>query len=198
MDIDDSQAELVVDWRWRMARRVALTAAASIALAFLPSCSGSGSAACGLNIGGLPVPECTSGPAFVPSSCEELVAANFLWSLRGFSEADILNASDRSQRELTAILPVGQSRSLRVSAGSVATATGSDCSGKAVSIEWVVTNLQVARVEVGADRRQAELVAVSPGETGVHANLTFADGTPPERALPFVFRDVTVVRVVPQ
>jgi len=150
-----------------------------------------------LNLGGTPVPECWGGQAFERATCADLLGENFFWFVDGFTDADVLNPSDRTQQKLTAILAVGQSKSLRVHAGSVATVSGSDCSGKAISIEWVLSNPLVARIEVGADPRQALLVAVNPGDTGIAAHLAFNDGSPPIGALPYVFANVTVVRVVP-
>jgi hypothetical protein len=174
-----------------------------VSLSWLTCCSSSSdTSACGLNLGGLPVPECKGGTAFSPAACSDLLAANFDWFLDGLTAADLLDPNDRTLRELTAVLPIGQMKALRVHAGSIATAPNADCSGKASSVEWVVSNPAVARVETGADPRQGVVVGLSPGDTQLYANLTFSDGSPGIRALPFVFTNVgsgivTVLRIVP-
>jgi hypothetical protein len=134
------------------------------------------------------------------STCGGLRASDFFWALNGFEHADILNPDERNQSQLTVVVHVGQRRVLNVSAGSVA--TSEDCASKATSVEWIVSNAAVARVEVGATSRSATLVALQPGDVSVSAILGFQDGTSPIQALPYAFATfggapVTVVRVVP-
>jgi hypothetical protein len=144
-------------------------------------------------------PDCPT-TTFVPLKCSELVASQFSWTLRGFVERDILNPDVRDQRELTAIMHVGDVKALNVSAGT--TQTSEDCSAKATSVEWSVSNPVVARLDFTENPRTASLVALQPGDTVVAAILHFQDGTPPMRVLPWSFTNVgsgsvTVVRVVP-
>ena len=137
--------------------------------------------------------------AVVARTCAELSASDLHWSLRGFLETDIVDPDRRDQRELTAIVHVGEVKPLRVSASG---ATAEDCSGKAAGVEWESSDRATARLEVTEDRRSAALVALRPGDVVISAELTFADGTPPMRILPWAFTnvgsgDVTLVRVVP-
>jgi hypothetical protein len=157
--------------------------------------------ACGTDISGLREAfDAPCGPACVPSTCSALVASEFHWSLNGFRAQDILNPDVRNQPELTAIMHMGDVKTLKVSAGT--TRTSEDCSGKATSVEWSVSNPVVARLDITDDPRTRSLVALQPGDTGVAAILTFQDGTPPIRVLPWSFTnvgsgDISVVRVVP-
>jgi len=132
--------------------------------------------------------------------CSEVAASNPLlfWRLSGFTERDILNPDVRDQPQLTAIMRAGDVKVLTVRAAGGT----EDCSGKATSVEWSVSNPEVARLDVGQAPRTGSLVALQPGDTGVSALLTFQDGTPPMRVLPWSFTnvgsgDVTVVRVLP-
>jgi hypothetical protein len=89
---------------------------------------------------------------------------------------------------------------MRIAAGS--TATSEDCSSKATSVEWHNSNSVVLRLDPSGDALRRSLVALQPGDTVVAATLTFADGTPPMRVLPWSFTnvgsgEVTVVRVLP-
>lgn len=133
-------------------------------------------------------------------TCSALVASDPLlhWSLRGFTEQDILNPDQRNQPELTAIMRAGDVKVLTVRAAGAT----EDCSEKATSVQWSVLNPGVVRVDVAGTPRTGSLVALEPGDTEVAAILTFNDGTPPMRVLPWSFTnvgsgDVTVVRVVP-
>jgi hypothetical protein len=109
-------------------------------------------------------------------TCSEVAASYPLlfWSLSGFTEQDILNPDVRNQPELTAIMHPGDVKVLTVRAAG---ATG-DCSGKATSVQWSVSNPVVARLDVAGTPRTASLVALEPGDTEVVAILTFNDGTP--------------------
>lgn len=144
-------------------------------------------------------PTCPTTP-YVSTPCSQLGASELRWSLSGFASQDILNPDDRNQRELTAILHVMQAKSLRIGASSLK--TSEDCSGKATSVKWTVTDPMVLRLDVGQDPHTATLVGLTPGDSGVFAELAFQDGSPPVRALPYAFTNVssgnvTVVRVVP-
>jgi hypothetical protein len=136
-------------------------------------------------------------------TCSARVASAFQWSLKGFTVKDILNPDTRDQPELTAIMHVGDVRTLKVDAVAIAFSTmGEDCSGKATSVEWSAADPAVARLDITEGPRTRSLVALRPGDTVVAATLTFQDGTPPIRALPWSFTNVgsgsiTVVRVVP-
>ena len=151
---------------------------------------------CDLGVTG---PGCPAKP-FVPKTCSELSPSQFHWSLGGFTSRDILNPDMRDQPQLTAVMHVGDVKALIVSAGS--TDTYEDCSGKAVAVDWLVSNPVVARLEVADSRRAASLTALQPGDTNAAAVLHFEDGTPTMRVLPWSFTnvgsgDITVVRVVP-
>lgn len=151
---------------------------------------------CGLGVSG---PSCPATP-FVPKTCSELDPSQFHWSIGGFTSRDILNPDARDQAELTAIMHVGDVKAVEVSAGSIY--TSEDCSEKAVTVDWFISNPVVARLEVVESRRAASLVALQPGDTNVAAVLQFDDGTPPMRVRPWSFTnvgsgDITVVRVVP-
>ncbi len=133
-------------------------------------------------------------------TCAELRASDFFWTLQGFELADILNPDVRNQTQLTVVLRVGQRKVLSVHAGSIDTAE--DCSGKAGSVQWVVSNTVVARLPTGPAPRSATLEPLQPGDVSVSAILTFQDGTSPIQALPYAFASfggapVTVIRVVP-
>ena len=136
----------------------------------------------------------------VPVTCAELRASDFLWILRGFGPEEILNSDLRNQPELTAVMRVGQTKSLELSAATAR--TSEDCRSKAVAVEWSSSRPRVVRLDVAKDRLTACLTALKPGDTEVAATLRFADGTPMLRALPWSFTNggsghVTIVRVVP-
>jgi hypothetical protein len=82
------------------------------------------------------------------------------------------------------------------------TDTSEDCSGKAATVDWSVSNPVVVRLDVQGNPRVATLVALRPGDTNVSAVLQFEDGSPATRVLPWSFTNVgsgniTVIRVVP-
>jgi hypothetical protein len=129
-------------------------------------------------------PGCPTTP-FVPKTCSELRASQFHWSLSGFSAKDILNPDTRDQRELTAIMHVGEAKILKVSAASGD--TSEDCSTKATTVEWSLSNRAVARLDFQGTSRAASLVALQPGDANVAAILQFDDGTPSMRILPWSF-----------
>lgn len=142
-------------------------------------------------------PECVT-PS--PLTCSGLVASQLDWFLNGFGPQDILDPDVRNPPILTAVLRVGQVKSLSVKASALF--LSEDCSRKATSAQWSVSNPVVARADVGDDLRVASLVALQPGDTDVAAILAFGDGSPPVRALPYAFTNVasgnvTVVRVIP-
>ena len=161
----------------------------------LPACSDLG------RLGDIFANPCGPGGCRIPQRpCAEFSAAALSWSLRGFEPADILNPDLRNQPELTAVLHVGAVKRLRVSATGLGAAE--DCSSKAASVDWLVSNSVVARFEAAENPREASLVALQPGDTVVSATVTFQDGTPPLHVLPWSFTNigsgtVTVVRVVP-
>jgi hypothetical protein len=170
-----------------------------LSLGAFPACVDSGGTGCGPNpqFGLFCCPTC---PEFVPKTCNELTASELFWTLSGFSAGDILNPDVRNQTELTAVLHVGDSKSLKVSAGS--TATSEDCSQKAVAVDWSVSNPAAVRIDIAADSHGASLLALEPGDTVVSAVLQFEDGTPPMRVFPWSFTnvgsgDITNIRVVP-
>lgn len=135
-------------------------------------------------------------------ACADLRASELSWSLLGFNPSDIVDPNNRSATELTAQMWVDQTVDLKLFVAYLKYAeTTGDCLAKATAIEWVSTSPEVARLDVAGDSRSARLVGVSPGETRVFAILTFADGTPPLRALPNSSTNVgsgnvTLVRVV--
>jgi hypothetical protein len=59
--------------------------------------------------------------------------------LSGFGPQDILNPDVRNQREVTAIMHVGDVKPLKVKAAT--TVTSEDCSGKATSVEGSFSTL---------------------------------------------------------
>jgi hypothetical protein len=133
-------------------------------------------------------------------TCAELRASDLIWSLRGFETTDILNPDERNPTQLTVVVRVGQRRALDVKAGGVA--SSEDCTSKATSVRWIVSNSVVARVEVAATERSVILVAQQPGDVSVSAIVTFQDGTAPIQVLPYALANfggapVTVIRVVP-
>jgi hypothetical protein len=136
----------------------------------------------------------------IVATCSQLNASQLNWTLSGFTSQDILNPDERNQPQLTAIMHVGDDKTLKLRATYFQTTE--DCTGKATSIAWSVSNPVVARLDVAEDPRTGSLVALEAGDTDVAATLTFQDGTPPMRVLPWSFTnvgsgDVTVVRVVP-
>lgn len=144
--------------------------------------------------------DASCGPACEPSTCSALTVSELFWHLDGFKAQDILNPDQRDQRELTAIMHVGDVKILRVSASS--TRTSENCAEKATSVEWTISNSVVARLEPQDGPRARLLVALQPGDTVVTALLAFQDGTPPMTVRPWSFTnigsgDVTVMRVVP-
>jgi hypothetical protein len=141
------------------------------------------------------------GPiTFVQRTCAELRASDLIWFLRGFETSDVLNPDERNPTQLTVVVHVGQRRALEVKAGAVG--SPEDCTSKATSVRWIVSNTVVARVEVGTTERSATLVALQAGDVSVSAILTFQDGTSPIQVLPYALANfgsapVTTIRVVP-
>ncbi len=141
------------------------------------------------------------GPGGLTSPpCAELTAAALSWYLRGFAAADILDPNLRDQRELTAVMHVGDVKRLSVHAPSIGGIV--NCPEKAATVEWMVSNGVVARFQPGENFREASLIALQPGDTVVSATVGFADGTPTLQVFPWSFTnvgsgDVIVVRVVP-
>jgi hypothetical protein len=162
---------------------------APVALALLAGCG---------EIGG--VPGFGDPITLRPRTCAELRASDLIWSIKGFKHGDILNPDVRNQTQLTVVLRVGQFKPLTLTAGSAGSTE--DCSGKAASIQWVVSNPVVARLHAGASAQSATLEALQPGDVSVSAILTFQDGTSPMQVLPYAIATfggapVTVIRVVP-
>jgi hypothetical protein len=120
--------------------------------------------------------------------------------LSGFGPQDILNPDVRNQREVTAIMHVGDVKPLKVKAATTVDVRGLQRKGNFGRV--VLFNAVVARLDIAESPRTGSLVALQPGDTVVAAILKFEDGTPPMRVLPWSFTnvgsgDVTVVRVVP-
>ena len=142
-------------------------------------------------------PEGCLGP---PRPCAELHPSALLWSLRGFGPSDILDPNLRDQRELTAILQVGQAKRLELRAPGI-NASEADCSGLARTVDWRNSNPVVARLTVEPGGRAASLAALQPGDVGIAADVGLHDGTSIQ-VLPWSFTNVgsgvvTVIRVVP-
>jgi hypothetical protein len=157
--------------------------------------------ACGPDFTGFMANPCGPGGCQAsPRPCADVPTSAFHWSLRGFGPADILDPNLRNQAELTALMHVGDVKRLSLSAASIL--ASENCASKAATVEWMISNRVVARLQGAENPREATLVALQPGDTVVSAMVGFEDGTPPLRVFPWSFTnvgsgDVTVVRVVP-
>jgi hypothetical protein len=156
----------------------------------------------GCDIGRLRLPTvdvCADGACRRP--CEDLTAAQLIWSVTGFSASDILLPDVRDQPGgLTAILHVGNARVLTVRGSSWQ--TSQDCSAKTRSVQWQNSNPDVLQVVPSDDGRAATFVALQPGDVVVRVQATFLDGSPPLELRMFSFTqvssgNVSVIRVVP-
>ena len=140
------------------------------------------------------------GPGAVP--CSELVASDFTWRIAGLTYEDIIDGA-LEPADVVALLDVGERISLWISTRS--TKTTNDCAAKAESVQLLLSDPSVARVDVGGDRLRATLVGLRPGETALSGHVTFGDGSAPSEAtlgvelwtggLDIRWRQVRVVRV---
>ena len=129
------------------------------------------SAACGPeSIPGGFSPFTPTPASVVVGTCSTVPAQGIQWRIAGLEYI----RWEQLAGNVVATLKIGYTYGLRI-AGHVG---GEDCSSKIETVEWVMSNPAVVRVDPESDRLRGTLVAQSVGETQLAARMDFRDGSP--------------------